>query len=203
MSAFTDSYESDLSDAVEGSQEVTAWLDEEDDEPEPEPVKKIVVEQPKISVVQKPPYIVKHLDLFFALCELEDWDFERFSDELQEEIMRTLIIEVYQPGDRIIVEGDIGNDMYIIVATEETAHFAEVEVINQNLLAGTEVFLTRLRRGQYFGQKFFLTRRAVRIFHFYNAYYNEPLVTFSLLRINVERLFEFQQIHRFQCKSRN
>lgn len=55
----------------------------------------------------------------------------------------------------------MGGELYIVTATEETADFAEVEVVNGNILEGTEVFLTRLHRGQYFGQKFFLTRRAV------------------------------------------
>lgn len=163
MSAFQNDYESDLSDNDDdGAQEVTGWLDEEDPEPEPEPVKTVkIVEPPKIDVIHKPQYIVKNLDLYFALCELEDFEFENFSDEHQEELMKTLVIETYKPGERIVIEGDLGNDMYFVVATDESAHFAEVEVVNQNILAGTEVFLTRLRRGSYFGQKYFLTRRAV------------------------------------------
>jgi hypothetical protein len=163
MSAFQNDYESDLSDNDDdGAQEVTGWLDEEDPDPEPEPVKTVkIVEPPKIDVIHKPQYIVKNLDLYFALCELEDFEFENFSDEHQEELMKTLVIETYKPGERIVIEGDLGNDMYFVVATDESAHFAEVEVVNQNILAGTEVFLTRLRRGSYFGQKYFLTRRAV------------------------------------------
>lgn len=162
MAAFQNEFESDMSDdEEEGPQEVSAWLEEEDPEPEPQPVKPVVVEPPKVNVIHKPPYIVKNLDLYFALCELEDWEFEKFPDDAQEEIMKTLQVSTYKPGESIIVEGDIGNDLYFVVATDETAHFAEVEVVNQNLLAGTEVFLTRLRRGQYFGQKFFVTRRAV------------------------------------------
>lgn len=163
MSAFQDEFESDMSDNDDNNEEeVTAWLDEEDDEIEEEPVKPVVVEVvPKIAFVHKPPYIVNHLDLFFALCEVEDWEFENFTDDVQEEIMKTLILETFKPGDRIIAEGDSGNDLYIVVATEDTSVVAEVEVVNQNLLAGNEVFLTRLKRGQYFGQKYFLTRRSV------------------------------------------
>jgi hypothetical protein len=175
MSAFQqhNEYESDLSDAdADGNNDVTAWLDEDDPEPEMEvEVKVKEPETPKINIVQKPQYIVKHLDLYFALCELEDWEFENFADEAQEELMKSLIIETYSPGDRIIVEGDIGNDMYFVVASEDSAHFAEVEVVNQNQLAGTEVFLTRLRRGQYFGQKFFLTRRAVSLSFFFSSFF--------------------------------
>jgi hypothetical protein len=48
-----------------------------------------------------------------------------------------------------------------VVATEKTANIAEIEVVTGNLLSGTEVFLTKLHRGQYFGQKYFITRRSV------------------------------------------
>jgi len=155
--------DSDISDEPEdGGQEVTAWLDEDDPEPDPIPIIK-VEEPPKINVVHKPQYIVKNLDLFFALCDIEDYEFEHFPDEVQEELMKSLIITTYKPGEKIIIEGDIGNDMYFIIATDDSAHIAEVEVVNQNILQGTEVFLTRLRRGQYFGQKYFLTRRAVSL----------------------------------------
>lgn len=152
--------DSDFSDS-DDELEITGWIDEEEPEEPVRPVKVVAPPPPKIDVVHKPPYIVNHLDLFYALCELEDWDFEKFPDEQQEEIMKTLVIENFKAGDKIITEGDIGNDLYFVVATEETASFAEIEVVNQNQIAGTEVFLTRLHRGQYFGQKFFLTRRAV------------------------------------------
>lgn len=156
-------YESDLSDEEETGQEVSAWLEEEDPE-EDEPVVKVApVLPPKIDIVHKSEYIVANLDLFYALCELEDWEFENLPDIAQEDLMKSLIVEEYRPGESIIVEGDTGNDLYIIVATEKTAATAEVEVVNQNILAGTEVFLTRLRRGQFFGQKFFVTRRVVSI----------------------------------------
>lgn len=159
MSAFRDEFDSDTDSDKDN--EIVSWSDEEEEE-QPVVVKPTpVVVVPKIDVVKKPPYIVERLDLFFALCELEDWEFEKMPDETQIEIMKTLVIETYKAGDRIIVEGDIGNDCYFVVSTEETAHLAEVEVVNQNLVAGTEVFLTRLHRGQYFGQKFFLTRRVV------------------------------------------
>jgi hypothetical protein len=61
----------------------------------------------------------------------------------------------------VIKEGDGGNEFYIVVATEKTANIAEIEVVTGNLLSGTEVFLTKLHRGQYFGQKYFITRRSV------------------------------------------
>ncbi|KAJ1429687.1 hypothetical protein B484DRAFT_57297 [Ochromonadaceae sp. CCMP2298] len=161
MAAFrgTD-YDSDMSDEIEDEGMVSAWLDEE--EPENDYVApKVVVELPKIDIVHKSKYIVENLDLFYALCEVDDWGFEKFPDDAQEEIMQALHVRSYAPGENVIVEGDGGGECYIVSATEETADFAEVEVVSGNVLAGTEVFLTRLHRGQYFGQKFFISRRAV------------------------------------------
>ncbi len=164
MSSFANSdYDSsDLSEDDGDNLPVSAWLDEEDD-PEPVIIKPVVVQEPKIDFIHKPPYIVANLDLFFALCEVDDWEFEKLTDEQQEEIMKTLVVEKFHAGDKIIVEGDSGNDLFIVVASEATADFAEVEVVMLNQQLGTEVFLTRLRRGQYFGQKFFITRRAVSL----------------------------------------
>lgn len=163
MAGFGNDYDSDMSDAEETGQELTGWLDEEEEEIEEKPKPAPVIVEPKFNVMLKSPYIIKNADLFFALCELEDWEFEKMSDSSQEEIMRSLILETFKPGEKVITEGDSGNDMFIVVATEETMRFAEVEVINENHIAGTEVFLTRLRRGQFFGQKYFLTRRAVSL----------------------------------------
>jgi hypothetical protein len=58
--------------------------------------------------------------------------------------MRTLVVEVFPPGGTIIAEGDSGGDMFIIVASKETAYHAEVEIVV--LFEGDEKFLTRLRR---------------------------------------------------------
>lgn len=166
MSSFANVNDYDSSDMSEDDGDnvpVSAWLDEEDD-PEPVVIKPIVVQEPKIDVVHKPPYIVANLDLFFALCEVDDWEFEKLADEQQEEIMKTLVVEKFHAGEKIIIEGDSGNDLFIVVASEATADYAEVEVVTLNQQLGTEVFLTRLRRGQYFGQKFFITRRAVSVY---------------------------------------
>lgn len=83
--------------------------------------------------------------------------------------------------------------MFIVVATEDTAHYAEVEVVTQNQLAGTEVFLTRLRRGQYFGQKFFLTRRAVSYIEFHLSYLKIVIFLCYFQRAILIRTREVQQ----------
>eukprot|EP01033_Poteriospumella_lacustris_P008743 gene8744-6283_t len=159
MAAFQNDIDSDLSDQEEGA-EVTGWLDESDEEEE-EPKKPPPIQEDlkmQIDIMLKSAYIIRNADLFYALCDLEDLEFDKMSDEQQEEIMRSLVVETFEPGEIVIKEGDTGNDMYIIVATQESNRTAEVEVI-QNVDTPQEQFLTKLRRGQYFGQKFFLTRR--------------------------------------------
>lgn len=187
MAAFKkDEYESDMSDEIqEDGEELSAWLDEEEPEEDPATkVKPVVVEQSKVDIVRKSKYIVDNVDLFYALCEVDDWGFVEFPDEQQETIMKALTIVSYQPGENIIVEGDGGNDCYIVSASEETAHFAEVEVVTGNILAGTEVFLTRLQRGQYFGQKYFLTRRAVS-----KIFASHRYITYHIANVNLTICF--------------
>jgi DNA polymerase elongation subunit (family B) len=138
------------------------WLETE--EPEVEIVKdeKKVVE--KVDKVQyKSKYIVENVDLYYALCDVEDLKFENLPDEKQEELMKTIEITTYQPGQLIFEEGALHFDFYIVIATEETFETAEVEIVAGNILAGTEVFLTRLHRGQIFGQKYFISKRKVLI----------------------------------------
>lgn len=153
--------EDDDDDDFNDDEVVDDWLPEEEPEIEqPKPPPKIDT-KPKIDIVQKSKYIVDNVDLYYALCEVEDWEFAEKDDAEQEAIMKTMVVEEYKAGQNVIVEGDGGNEFYIVIATEKTAHLAEIEVVNGNLLAGTEVFLTRLHRGQYFGQKYFITRRSV------------------------------------------
>jgi hypothetical protein len=160
MASFSQSHMIDSSDSEDDGNMVSSWLDEQDED-EPVVVKPVVVPQKPMRVIPKSEYIVDHKELYLALCELEDFDFEKQPKEQQEALMRTLQVISYNAGDNIIVEGDTGNDLFIVVASESTFEEAEVEVVMQNQQLGTEVFLTRLRRGQYFGQKFFVTRREV------------------------------------------
>jgi cAMP-dependent protein kinase regulator len=154
MSGFQDSSSDEGEEAVDGD-----WLNEEDDFEYPEPETKVVEKIEPVKLV-KSEWIMQHADLFYALMEVDEWgEFGNMTDQQQEQIMKTLTVRVYQPGENIIVEGETGVEMYFVVATEKTWEEEQIEVVSGNIRAGTEVFLTRLRRGQYFGQKFFLTRR--------------------------------------------
>jgi hypothetical protein len=138
----------------------SSWLD--DDDPEPEPVKPVVLKEDERRIIVKSDYINAHSDLFYALMEIDEWtEFANMSDADQEAIMRTVTVRSYEPGENIIVEGESGIEFYFVVASERTFEEEQIEVVSGSIRAGNEVFLTRLRRGQYFGQKFFIARRQV------------------------------------------
>ena len=158
MSGFQDSSSDENDEEVADD-----WLNDEDDYDYPEPETKVVETIAAPVKLMKSQWIMEHADLFYALMEVDEWgDFGNMTDAEQEEIMKTLTVRVYQPGENIIVEGETGVEMYFVVATEKTFEDEQIEVVSGNIREGKEVFLTRLRRSQYFGQKFFLTRRPVR-----------------------------------------
>lgn len=103
-------------------------------------------------------YINAHLDEFSALCEVEDLNFATKSIQEQETIIHSMVTVTYQPGDFVFELGDTTDDFYIIVAGTSSGQQhgsapAHVEVVRDNRV------LTRLYRGQYFGQMQFLTRQ--------------------------------------------
>ena len=71
--------------------------------------------------------------------------------------MRTLEFETYTPNEIIFDEGATSLDMYFIISSENGCD-PEVEVVKKTE-DGQEKALTRLMKSQYFGQKYFLTKR--------------------------------------------
>jgi hypothetical protein len=51
------------------------------------------------------------------------------------------------PGEKIFSENEMSLPFYFVVASEETADSAEVEVLKD--AGGSEKLMTRLRRGEY------------------------------------------------------
>eukprot|EP01038_Epipyxis_sp_PR26KG_P005579 gene5579-7704_t len=149
--------DSDEFDGEDGT--MNNWLEEEDPEDVERPQVAVVESQPKISISNKSDYIKENSDLYLALCDVDDFGFVDMPDDEQERLMKTLEVIIFMPGQTIMQEGETTGDVYFVVATESTAHIAEVEVVTGNILAGTEVFLTRQHRGQIFGQKYFITKR--------------------------------------------
>ena len=108
------------------------------------------------------PYFLANLDTYYALCDMEDLNFEQLEYTKQVDLIGTLVIEYYSPGDEIFCEDDPQyQPLYIVVASIRTQKIAEVEMIRKSEDKLTKI-VTRIRRGQYFGQKFFLHKQAVR-----------------------------------------
>eukprot|EP01034_Spumella_vulgaris_P036339 gene36339-44829_t len=130
-----DDDDDDDDDDSSDNEVVDDWLPEEEDEddlpkPPPKPVAK-----PKFDIAGKSTYILDNLDLYYALCEVDDWEFSEKDDFEQESIMKTIVVDHYKPGEIVIKEGDGGNELYIVVATEKTAQIAEIEVVTGNIQA--------------------------------------------------------------------
>jgi CRP-like cAMP-binding protein len=96
-------------------------------------------------------------DLFRALCLSPDVRFLSMSSEEQSSCFRSLEIRRYNPGSTIIAEGDSSTDMFLVIT--EGKGF-EAEVVRR---AGEmrERMITCLRAGQLFGERFFMSRKAV------------------------------------------
>lgn len=73
---------------------VDDWLPEEDEEIElPKPPPKVDL-KPKYNIIQKSEYIVENLELYYALCEVDDWEFAEKEDWEQEVIMKTIVVDL-------------------------------------------------------------------------------------------------------------
>jgi hypothetical protein len=141
---------------------VVDWLDGEEDDPEEA---KVAVSPAKIEskpMIEIPnsPYFSENRALYMALIEVEGLVFLTFSINRKEELMRSLELERYEPGQVIFEEGSSEMDMYFVVGAQEPRCVGEVEVAKRNDDRVDKV-LTRLTKGQYFGQMYFLTKRLV------------------------------------------
>ena len=110
-------------------------------------------------------FIRKNADIFTSLLKSKDLHFDQYSLEQQEALIQTLALEIYKPGEIIFNEGEFSVDMYFVISNDYCADTTEVEVVKMESdgVQGTEKVLTRLLRGQVFGQKYFLTNSPVSI----------------------------------------
>ena len=158
----SDESDSDVSDVYadedlgnEGG--ISNWLEEPDDDIIPSEEEKET--KPHYEIPDN-EYIKSHLELFFALIEVEDLGFFTLSESSQEDLMRSLTVERYLPGQVLFEEGSSSMEMYFVVGSDDLINIGEVEVVKK-MDDGTEKVLTRLSKGQYFGQKYFVTKRWV------------------------------------------
>mmetsp|Transcript_24677 Transcript_24677/g.36361 ORF Transcript_24677/g.36361 Transcript_24677/m.36361 type:complete len:515 (+) Transcript_24677:137-1681(+) len=97
-------------------------------------------------------------EMFAQLREITDLQFDSLEPSDQQELIRSIETRTMYPGDIVVREGDDddGGCFFLILGPED----AQVEVVRT--VNGAEEFLTRLGRGQYFGQKYFMSNRVVR-----------------------------------------
>jgi hypothetical protein len=149
---------SDFDDDDYENEATTDWCEEED-EPYEEVEKAPVVEKIKVT----DPFLLEHIDTFMALLDNEDLNFDKIEYHRQVEMIKSLDITTYQHGEVVCNDDDVDAvPFFIIIATEKTAKVAEVEVIRKSEDKQSKV-VSRIKRGQVVGQKFFLYKQAVRV----------------------------------------
>jgi len=81
--------------------------------------------------------------------------FAALADELQHQLVESTVVRTYEPGELIMAEDTLPEAMplFLVVASASTATTAEVDLMRKGKV------VTRLKRGDLFGQRFFLTRQ--------------------------------------------
>lgn len=100
-------------------------------------------------------YIRSHKDVYLALLEVEDLYFSSLSIPKKERLMKSVDVQLYQPGETILEFGESSQDFYIVLASAESKRHAHVEILSKS-----KNVVTHLHRGQIFGHMFFLMRQA-------------------------------------------
>ena len=89
---------------------VSEWIsDEEEEQPK-------IVKPKELDPGAKLPaseYIQANADLYLSLLEVKDLHFESMSVEKKEELMKTLVIEKFNPGEVIFKQHELSFDMYV------------------------------------------------------------------------------------------
>jgi hypothetical protein len=178
---------SDLDDDVIENDNTVDWFEEEDELPDE--VVEVAPKEVKAKITD--PFLLANIDLYHALCEMEDVNFVSLEYSKQVELMNSLKIRHYKPGEVIFEEDDpISTALYIVVASDRTAKVAEVEIMRNSEDKLTKV-LSRMRRGHFFGQKYFLTKQQVRKSSNYCIFISTRLRKFRLFHYSIFIRFLF------------
>jgi hypothetical protein len=154
--SFDEDEMSDFDDEDYDNEPTTDWC-EEPDEPYEEVEKAPVIEKPKIT----DPFLLENIDTYMALLDNEDLNFDKMEYAHQVDMIKSLEITNYGRGEVVCHDDDVDAvPFYIIIASEKTAKVAEVEVIRKSEDKSSKV-VSRIKRGQVVGQKFFLYKQAV------------------------------------------
>lgn len=143
---------SDLDDDMMDGEKIRDWFDEDEEELIPTTQHSVIKNEIPDDVFMK-----NNVDLFFALCDIDVWDFGAIPYSQQIEIMSTLTITTYHKSENVYVEKDSHSEsFFIVIASEETCAFAEL-----NVFRDSESSITKLKRGHIFGFKYFLVKQSV------------------------------------------
>jgi CRP-like cAMP-binding protein len=154
----------DSSDDDLGENLDTNWLDDVD--PEQEALAEL--ERAMMATQRRPSYQIQMVrekgdyrysadqaNLILALNEVDGLGFAALADELQHQLVESTVVRTYEPGELIMAEDTLPEAMplFLVVASASTATTAEVDLMRKGKV------VTRLKRGDLFGQRFFLTRQ--------------------------------------------
>ena len=154
----------DSSDDDLGENLDTNWLDDVD--PEQEALAEL--ERAMMATQRRPSYQIQMVrekgdyrysadqaNLILALNEVDGLGFTALADELQHQLVESTVVRTYEPGELIMAEDTLPEAMplFLVVASASTATTAEVDLMRKGKV------VTRLKRGDLFGQRFFLTRQ--------------------------------------------
>ena len=127
-------------------EDVVDWIDEDtDDDP--------VVRQANIHPVAEDLSTNPEVQLRSELLKIEDLRFDTLPQSDQLEILKSVQIQYFSPGEHIVTEGDDATGFYLILGPAN----AEVEVLKKS-----KGLITRLKQGKCFGEKFFISRREAK-----------------------------------------
>lgn len=93
------------------------------------------------------------LQLKSELRKVEDLRFDTLPISDQLEIIRSLEVQYFSPGEHIVTEGDDATGFYLVLGPTS----AEVEVVKKS-----KGLITHLKQGKCFGEKFFISRREAK-----------------------------------------
>jgi serine/threonine protein kinase/CRP-like cAMP-binding protein len=162
--------EDDINDSDDANEEVTElfdWCDESDHDHKENSL--IETSDTRTEQVLRPDSNsggtatqLNHLsdrerELELQLNEVQDLRFNSLDSDLKNTLLKSLELREYNKDDIIVAQGDNPGGFYFILGPST----AEVEVVKRNK-DGTDKLLTRLRKGQYFGEKFFVSRREAK-----------------------------------------
>jgi serine/threonine protein kinase/CRP-like cAMP-binding protein len=143
-----------MSDIDETGDDVVDWMEEANDDEESALSAETAAPAPVPVEDNEDGLTAGELQLRSELRKVEDLRFDTLPHGDQLEIIRSVEVQVFAPGEDIVIEGDEAsgeNGAFYVILGPATA---EVEIVKKN-----KGLMTHLKQGKCFGEKFFISRR--------------------------------------------